>query len=64
MNEVNKEMVNKKMVNMKMYSKPQIETTTMEVVNTLCSSQTVGFGNGKGTGAALAPGRYVEEPNF
>ena len=47
-----------------MYSKPQIETTTMEVVNTLCSSQTVGFGNGKGTGAALAPGRYVEEPNF
>ena len=57
-------MVNDKMVNMKMYSKPQTETTPIEVVNTLCSSQTVGFGSGKGSGAALAPGRQIEDPKF
>lgn len=45
---------------MKMYKQPQTETTPIKVVNTLCSSQTVGFGNGKGTGAALAPHRPEE----
>ncbi len=43
-----------------MYSKPQTETTPIKVVNTLCSSQTVGFGNEKGTGAALAPKRPID----
>jgi hypothetical protein len=57
-------MVNDKMVNMKMYSKPQTETTPIKVVNTLCSSQTVGFGNGQGSGPALAPGRHIEDPKF
>lgn len=52
------------MVNMKMYSKPQTETTPIKVVNTLCSSQTVGFGNGQGSGPALAPGRHIEDPKF
>jgi len=52
------------MVNMKMYSKPQTETTPIKVVNTLCSSQTVGFGNGQGSGPALAPERNIETPNF
>ena len=47
-----------------MYSKPQTETTPIKVVNTLCSSQTVGFGTGAGSGAALAPGRQIEEPKF
>ena len=47
-----------------MYSKPQTEAVLIEMPSTLCSSQTVGFGSGKGTGAALAPGRHVEEPNF
>lgn len=47
-----------------MYSKPQTETTPIKVVNTLCSSQTVGFGAGAGSGAALAPGRPVENPSF
>lgn len=47
-----------------MYSKPQTETTPIKVVNTLCSSKTVGFGNGAGSGAALAPGRPVETPSF
>ena len=49
---------------MKMYKKPETETISVEMTTTLCGSQTVGFGNGKGTGAALAPGRHVEEPNF
>jgi len=53
-------MVNDKMVNMKMYKQPQTETTPIKVVNTLCSSQTVGFGNGSGTGAALTPHRPEE----
>ena len=57
-------MVNDKMVNMKMYSKPQTETTPIEVGNTLCSSKTVGFGQGEGSGAGLAPGRTIETPNF
>lgn len=47
-----------------MYSKPQTETTPIKVVNTLCSSQTVGFGDGQGSGAALAPGRQEGEPKF
>lgn len=47
-----------------MYSKPQTETTPIKVVNTLCSSQTVGFGSGKGTGPALAPTRQIEDPKF
>ena len=58
-------MVNCQIVNMKkMYNKPQTETTPIKVVNTLCSSQTVGFGAGAGSGAALAPGRPVENPSF
>ncbi len=52
-------MVNDKMVNMKMYSKPQTETTPIKVVNTLCSSQTVGFGEGEGSGEGLAPKRQA-----
>ncbi len=47
-----------------MYSKPQTETTPIKVVNTLCSSKTVGFGDGQGSGAALAPGRNIEESKF
>lgn len=46
-----------------MYSKPQTEITPIKVVNTLCSSQTVGFGSGAGTGPALAPGHHIEDPN-
>jgi hypothetical protein len=41
----------------KMYSKPQTEAVRIEMPSTLCSSQTVGFGSGKGTGPALAPHR-------
>ncbi|MBR6064836.1 MAG: hypothetical protein IKP57_00235 [Paludibacteraceae bacterium] len=47
-----------------MYKKPETETISVEMTTTLCGSQTVGFGNGKGSGAALAPGHHVEEPNF
>ena len=47
-----------------MYSKPQTQTTPIKVVNTLCSSKTVGFGEGEGSGAALAPERKVVEPKF
>lgn len=57
-------MVNDKMVNMKMYSKPQTETTPIKVVNTLCSSQTVGFGEGEGSGAGLAPQRQAGDPQL
>ena len=38
-----------------MYSKPQTQTTPINVVNTLCSSKTVSFGSGAGSGPALAP---------
>ena len=48
----------------KMYSKPQTETTPIKVVNTLCSSQTVGFGSGEGSGAGLAPQRQANEPEL
>lgn len=49
----------------KMYSKPQTQTTPMKVANTLCSSQTVGFGNGSGSGPALSPGHATgPEPNL
>ena len=57
-------MVNDKMVNMKMYSKPQTETISVEMTTTLCGSQTVGFGSGKGTGPALAPKRANEIESF
>lgn len=59
-------MVNDKMVNMKMYSKPQTETTPIKVVNTLCSSQTVGFGSGAANASnpVLAPGRQIDDPKF
>lgn len=40
-----------------MYSKPQTEAIKMEMPSTLCSSQTVGFKNGEGSGAGLAPKR-------
>lgn len=43
-----------------MYSKPQTQITPIKVVNTLCSSQTVGFGSGAGTGPALAPERTID----
>ena len=48
----------------KMYKKPETETISVEMTTTLCGSQTVGFGNGTGTGPALAPGRNIEEPSF
>ena len=49
----------------KMYSKPQTETTPIKVVNTLCSSTTVGFGDGPASaGPALAPERRIEGSNF
>ena len=57
-------LVNNYKIMRKMYSKPQTETTPIKVVNTLCSSQTVGFGNGQGSGPALAPGRHIEDPKF
>lgn len=41
----------------KMYKKPETETISVEMTTTLCGSQTVGFGSGKGTGPALAPHR-------
>ena len=47
---------------MKMYSKPQTQTTPIKVVNTLCSSQTVGFKEGEGSGEGLAPKR--QNPTF
>lgn len=46
-----------------MYSKPQTEVVRIEMPSTLCSSQTVGFGSGAGTGPALAPGHHIEDPN-
>lgn len=42
---------------MKMYKKPETETISVEMTTTLCGSRTVGFGNNKGTGPALAPHR-------
>ena len=57
-------MVNDKMVNMKMYKQPQTQTTPIKVVNTLCSSQTVGFKEGEGSGEGLAPKRKEGEPKF
>ena len=43
-----------------MYKKPETETISVEMTTTLCGSQTVGFGTGKGTGPALAPARPVD----
>lgn len=40
-----------------MYNTPQTETFKVDMPSTLCSSKTVGFGDGKGVGPALAPGR-------
>lgn len=48
----------------KMYKQPQTQTTPIKVVNTLCSSQTVGFGEGEGSGAGLAPQRQANEPEI
>lgn len=45
------------MAKKKMYKKPETETISVEMTTTLCGSQTVGFGSGKGTGPALAPKR-------
>ena len=45
------------MAKKKMYKKPETETISVEMTTTLCGSQTVGFGSGKGTGPALAPHR-------
>jgi len=37
----------------------------MEMVSTLCNSQTVGFGEGEGSGAGLAPKRQTgDQPTF
>lgn len=47
----------------KMYKKPETETISVQMTTTLCGSQTVGFGNGAGSGAALAPGRHNLNPN-
>jgi len=47
------------MAKKKMYKQPQTETTPIQVVNTLCSSQTVGFGEGEGSGEGLAPKRQA-----
>ena len=47
-----------------MYKQPQTETTPIQVVNTLCSSQTVGFGEGEGSGAGLAPQRQAGDPQL
>ena len=47
-----------------MYKQPQTDTTPIKVVNTLCASTTVGFGSGKGTGAALTPGRRPGSTEF
>ena len=58
-------MVNEQIVNMKkMYKQPQTETTPIQVVNTLCSSQTVGFGEGEGSGEGLAPKRQAGDPQL
>ena len=43
-----------------MYKKPETGTISVEMTTTLCGSQTVGFGTGKGTGPALAPARPVD----
>ena len=47
-----------------MYTQPQTETTPIKVVNTLCSSQTVGFGEGEGSGEGLAPKRQAGDPQL
>ena len=48
------------MAKKKMYKQPETETISVEMTTTLCGSQTVGFGDGTGTGAALAPQRPVD----
>ena len=45
-----------------MYKQPQTQTLPMEMVSTLCNSQTVGFKEGEGAGEGLAPKR--QEPKF
>ena len=57
-------LVNNYKIMRKMYKQPQTETTPIKVINTLCSSQTVGFGDTPGSGPALAPGHNIETPNF
>ena len=52
------------MAKKKMYKQPQTETTPIQVVNTLCSSQTVGFGEGEGSGEGLAPKRQAGDPQL
>jgi len=53
------------MAKKKMYRQPQTETTPMEMVSTLCNSQTVGFGEGEGSGEGLAPKRQTgDQPTF
>ena len=47
-----------------MYKNPQTETISVEMNAPLCGSKTVGFGNGSGSGPALAPGRYPEDPKL
>ena len=46
-----------------MYKKPETETISTEMVNAICIAS-VGFGNGKGTGPALAPDRHKRTEVF
>lgn len=47
-----------------MYKQPQTQTLPMETVSTLCNSTLVGFSNEAASGAALAPERKINVPNF
>lgn len=46
-----------------MYNTPETDTISVEMTTTLCNSQTVKFGTGSATGAGLAPGRLMQDPN-
>lgn len=48
----------------KMYNNPQTETISVLMDSALCSASKVGFGNGPASGAGLAPGRLMEDPNL
>ena len=70
---VNDQMVNKFMKSVtnrafmakkRMYKKPETEMISVKMTATLCGSQTVGFGSGKGSGPALAPKRSNEIDSF
>jgi len=52
------------MAKKKMYKKPETEAISVEMTTTLCNSGLVGFGSGKGSGAALAPKKSTETKSF